>query len=193
MNRRLTPLALAAAVGGANLGRVVAGGGELLGGGPSQAAPTPGGQDGRHGTTIVVRGRPELTARAEATQREDHPDRQRCDRRAVDRAWPDLARSGHRGQRVADARGRRGCPDPRLARGAQAPSRATRVAGGLAQRSAATDRGGPETRCYTPDVSTGAFVISPSVRFGVTALLAAAEIRRRPFPRWSCVSRRAHP
>ena len=84
MNRRLTPLALAAAVAGTNLGHAVAGSGELLRGGPSQAAPAPGDQDGRHGTTIVVRGRPGLTARPEATQHEHHPDRQRCDRRAVD-------------------------------------------------------------------------------------------------------------
>jgi len=72
MNRRLTPLALAAAVA------------SILRGGPPQAAPAPGAQDGPHRTTIVVRGRPGLTARPEATQHEHHPDRQRCDRRAVD-------------------------------------------------------------------------------------------------------------
>ena len=73
MNRRLTPLALAAAVAGTNLGHAVAGGGELLSGGPSQAAPAPGDQDGSHRTTIVVRGRPGLTARPEANQHAHHP------------------------------------------------------------------------------------------------------------------------
>jgi hypothetical protein len=42
MNRRLTPLALAAAIAGTNLGQAVAGGGELLRGGLSQAALAPG-------------------------------------------------------------------------------------------------------------------------------------------------------
>ena len=84
MNRRLTPLALAAAVAVTNLGHAATGGGELLRAGPSQTAPAPGDQDGRHRTTIVIRGRPGLTARPGATQHEHHPDRQRCDRRAVD-------------------------------------------------------------------------------------------------------------
>ena len=73
MNRRLTPLALAAAVAGTNLGHAVAGGGELLRGGLSQAALAPGDQDGPHRTTIVVRGRPGLTARPEATQHQHQP------------------------------------------------------------------------------------------------------------------------
>ena len=84
MNHRLTPLALAAAVASTNRGHAEAGGGELLRGGPSQAAPAPGDQDGRHRTTIVVRGQPGLMARPEATKHEHHPDRQRCERRAVD-------------------------------------------------------------------------------------------------------------
>jgi hypothetical protein len=84
MNRRLTPLALAATVAGTNLGQAVAGGGELLRGGPSQAAPAAGDQHGPHRTTIVIRGRQGQPARPEATQHEHHPDRQRCDRRAVD-------------------------------------------------------------------------------------------------------------